>query len=129
MVSCFNSIQTACFMFHPDMKLQEKLNGHSLTHVDYFRGQSLSAAPPPGMSQFDKPSLFFLLSDTASSTLYFLAPPLQIHTEEEGCNQHVGKVQELIGHIHCTHTSCSDHSHTSFSSQEVNLTHSLPTER
>ncbi|KAI9521294.1 hypothetical protein NQZ68_007608 [Dissostichus eleginoides] len=27
-------------------------------------------------SEFDKPSLFFLLSDTASSTLYFLAPPL-----------------------------------------------------
>ncbi|KAI9523756.1 hypothetical protein NQZ68_025481 [Dissostichus eleginoides] len=41
-------------------------------------------------SEFDKPSLFFLLSDTASSTLYFLVPPLQIHTEEEGCNQHVG---------------------------------------
>ncbi|KAI9523755.1 hypothetical protein NQZ68_025480 [Dissostichus eleginoides] len=38
-------------------------------------------------SEFEKPSLFFLLSDTASSTLYFLVPPLQIHTEEDGCNQ------------------------------------------
>ncbi|KAI9523754.1 hypothetical protein NQZ68_025482 [Dissostichus eleginoides] len=47
-------------------------------------------------------------AETASSTLYFLVPPLQIHTEEEGSNQHVGKAQELIGHIHCTHTCCSD---------------------
>ncbi|KAI9534854.1 hypothetical protein NQZ68_010240, partial [Dissostichus eleginoides] len=53
------------------------------------KGQSQSVCSSSwNESEFDKPSLFFLLSDTASSTLYFLVPPLQIHTEEEGCNQH-----------------------------------------